>query len=247
MRQVDKRQVRPVLAEDRGGAASDPLRAGQAGARTPEGEERERPQFRFELLGQSFGCSADAERLAAIGTVPRLGCNTDIDVGALVEPPEQLGAAKHSASLPGSPSGGAVERFGLEEAVGLLPEAHFHRVAEQPAVADNAVPFGVRAGENGRLGGASDGGQDFLQRPHPARWGSSDPSPKRKRGSIPSPVIRAVVRRFRVENASSRSEAVQVRSMRKQPRGQAHGVDQDQRRHDSSSAGHLTVSEQGRK
>ena len=69
------------------------------------------------------------------------------------------------------PGGRHVDRLGLEQAIGLLPEPDLARLAEEPAVADDAVVFGRLAGQQARLGGAGDGRHHFLQRADPAGCG----------------------------------------------------------------------------
>jgi len=52
---------------------------------------------------------------------------------------EQLGAAERASFCRSALSGRDIHRIRLQEPVGLLPEADFHRVAEQPAIADDPV------------------------------------------------------------------------------------------------------------
>src|SRR5260370_1194732 len=107
----------------------------------------------------------EAERLGGGGAV--VGFRRDTDVGGrpLVEPPEEFGDLQWAIS---ATAGGDVERLRLDQSIRLLPETYLARVADQPAVADDAV-FGCRlAREQRRLGGAGDGGQHLAQRPHPA-------------------------------------------------------------------------------
>ena len=59
---------------------------------------------------------------------------------------------------------------GLDEAVRLLPEPDLAGVAEEPAVADDAVAARRLTGEQRSLRGAGNGGQHLAQPPSPARF-----------------------------------------------------------------------------
>ena len=91
VREVDERQVGPLVAEDARGAPGDPGGAGEPGGRAPEGVERELAQLGFEPVGQALGRPGDPERLVAVGRVIGLGGDAEVDRRPLVEPPEQLG------------------------------------------------------------------------------------------------------------------------------------------------------------
>ena len=58
----------------------------------------------------------DVKCLVAVRPVMRLGRHAEVDGGTLVEPPEQLGAAKGAAALPGAAAGRNVQRLRLEAA-----------------------------------------------------------------------------------------------------------------------------------
>ena len=99
VRQIDERQIGPFALQYLGGAARDPLRAGQSRHRTPERGKGKRTEFAFEIVRQSRRRAGDAEHLVAVGPVIRFGRDADIDGGALIEPPEQLGTAKRLSRL----------------------------------------------------------------------------------------------------------------------------------------------------
>src|SRR5262249_57931691 len=132
-------QVGPLVAQHLRCTSGDPLRAGQTGSRSPEGVERKLAELSLQVLDQTRRRAVNAECLVAVGGVVRFWSYGDVNRRALVEPPEQLGAAERETSLRGAAAGGLVERLGLDQSIGLLPEAHLAGVAEQPAVADNAV------------------------------------------------------------------------------------------------------------
>ncbi len=52
VRQVNQAQLGPISLENLGRAAGDPLRAGEAGTRSPEGVEREAAEVALEPLAQ---------------------------------------------------------------------------------------------------------------------------------------------------------------------------------------------------
>src|SRR5262249_22309681 len=145
--QVDQGQVGPLGPHHLGGTAGDPLGAGQPRLRPPEGEEGERAEVLFEGGGQPLRRAVNPEDLVAVGPVIRFGGYADLDGGPLVEPPEEFGTAEPRPAA--GVAGGLVDWLGLEQAVGLLPEADFAGVAPQPAVADDAVALGGLAGEEG--------------------------------------------------------------------------------------------------
>ncbi len=154
-----------------GCATSDPLGAGQAGRRPPEGAKRKVAKFLFQVLGHAVRRAQDIESLVAVRSVVRLGSDADIDRRALVEPPEQLGAAKGPAPFGSAAPGGHIDRLRLQQPIGLLPETDLAGFTKEPAVADDAVPRRCLPGQHGGLGGACDSGKHFTQGPLPARLG----------------------------------------------------------------------------
>src|SRR5262245_25763561 len=97
----------------------------------------------------------------------RLRGDADSHIGPLVEPPEELGTSKG-----GIPSlRRHIQRLGLKQMIRLLPEAHFHCVAVEPAIANNSVLLRQDTREYRRLGCASHSGQHFTQWPQPALAG----------------------------------------------------------------------------
>src|SRR6516225_4297543 len=99
VRPVDERQVGSFLPQQLRGTASDPLGARESGQRSPEGVKGKRSQRLFQAVGQALGCAVDVEDLVAVGAVVRLGGHAEIDLSALIEPPEELGASKNAAPL----------------------------------------------------------------------------------------------------------------------------------------------------
>ena len=158
VRQIDKRQIGPFALQYLGSAARDPLRAGQSRHRTPERGKGKRTEFAFEIVRQSRRRAGDAEDLVAVGPVIRFGRDADIDGGALVEPPEQLGTAKRFPGLRRAPPSGDVQRCRLDQAIGLLPEADLAGIAPQPAVGDDAVSLRRLSGQQRRLRRTGDSG-----------------------------------------------------------------------------------------
>src|SRR5207302_3740951 len=131
VRQVHERQRRAVPAEDEPRGVGDPARRGEAGAGTPEVEEREWTQRTLELVLQVVGLRVDAGNLAAVGGIR--GARSDGPVRARVHvvPPEQLGAGEAGETaarrLPHFLAG--------DETVGLSPEPDLREIPEVPAVA----------------------------------------------------------------------------------------------------------------
>lgn len=169
--EVDEGEVGVVGGDQLSGGLGDPSGGGQAGVRSPEGGKGEGSEGAFELVGEPGGGAVDGEGFIAVGGVEGFGGEAEVDVGALVEPPEELGDRERAAAMGGAAVGGCVEGFGLKQGIGLLPEANLPGLAEKPAVADDAVDRGGDAGEQGRLGGAGNGGNDVVQGPDPAAVG----------------------------------------------------------------------------
>ena len=110
-------------------------------------------------------------QLAAVRLVDRPRRRTEIMARRHIVPPEHVGAGKGGDRAACRPPRSSRRR----QPVGLPPEHHFHLVAEQPAIADDAViarrqsPV-MKAG----LNAAGDGRRNRLQRP-----------PSRHRGQAP--------------------------------------------------------------
>src|SRR5262249_3408343 len=143
----------------------------QAGDRSPECVKGEGAERALELFRQPLRRAIDAKDLVAVGAIVRLGRDANLDVGPLVKPPEELGAAELPAAAGGAPAGSPVERLSLEQPVGLLPEADLASVAVEPAVADDTVAPGALPGQQRCLRRAGDGWHDVAQRAHPALVG----------------------------------------------------------------------------
>src|SRR5207253_2034390 len=120
MRQVDERELRSAAArhalpaDHLCRAAGDPLRARQARRGAPESAEGKVAKARLELVGQAGRGAEDIERLVAIRAVVGFGGDVDIDGGALVEPPEEFGAAERSLPRDGALACRRVKRLGLQ-------------------------------------------------------------------------------------------------------------------------------------
>jgi hypothetical protein len=101
----------------------------------------------------------------------RLRGDAPINRGALVKPPEELGAAKGLTPFSRQSTSGLIERFHLQKSIGLLPKTDFARVAPEPAVRYNAMTIDRLTGQESGLGSAGDRGHDLAKRPAPAPFG----------------------------------------------------------------------------
>src|SRR5208282_5468068 len=70
-------------------------------------------------------------------------------------------------------SRGLVEKLGLDQAIGLLPEANLGGVLPEPAVAHDAMLGRQSTGQERGLYGAGDGGHDLAQPAGPAIGGET--------------------------------------------------------------------------
>src|SRR5262249_41060943 len=109
----------------------------------------------------------------AVGPVVRLRRHADVNCRPLVEPPEQLRALEGPPALLRSTPGSCIDRLGLKQPIGLLPEPDLAGVSIEPAVANDAVLFRRSSGQHRRLSRTSDRGDDFFQRDGPAGLGKS--------------------------------------------------------------------------
>ncbi len=173
MRQIDQAQLGPV-AYPRISAAQRAIHCVQGspafGPQKVWNGKRPRSSARARSHSPS-GVAGDAEDLIAVGPIIGLRGHADLDGRPLVEPPEELGRAELQPALDRLAPRRHVDRLGLDECVRLLPEPNLARVAEQPAVADDAVLLGKHAGQNAGLSRAGDGRHDLIERPEPARFG----------------------------------------------------------------------------
>ena len=102
--------------------------------------------------------------LAPVGLVDRARRRADRKAAGHVVPPEQVGAGEgRIAALARLP-----DLLALDEPVRLPPEPDLHQVAEQPAVADDAVLARQEPGREGRLHAARHRRRDRLERAHAA-------------------------------------------------------------------------------
>ena len=156
MRQVDQRQRRVELRVDLLGRVGDPLRRLDRRRRPPEPEQRELAQLGLQPVAQVTGLRVAVGDLAPVGRVHRPRRHRHVRRRVHREPPAEVRAGDVRRRLP------HLRR--LHEPVRLLPQAHLHRVAEQPAVADGAVPAGRQAGQIGALHGRRHGRCDAAER-----------------------------------------------------------------------------------
>jgi hypothetical protein len=161
--EVDELEGGLVVLFDPAGGGGDPLGGGVGGALgaiasgdgSPEGGEREPPEFLYDPGAEGGWVRVDVEQLASIGAVDGAGGDGVIHVGVHIEPPEQLGDGE-----PGDALAEQVPDLGAgDEVVGLFPEVDLGEFAVIPAVADDAVRGGQLAGEIIGLGGAGDCGE----------------------------------------------------------------------------------------
>ena len=161
VRQVHQREVGTLRLENLRRGLADPLRARKAGSGSPKCTKGKRAELGFETGGKSVGGARDAENLVAVGSVPRLGGDAVVDRRPLIEPPEKFCRAKNPPMPLGELARGQINRLSLEQGVGLLPEANFPRLAEQPAVAHDPVDLRRLPRQETRLSRASDRGEHF--------------------------------------------------------------------------------------
>ncbi len=163
-------EVREVNERKRGRAGAphvqrrvgDPARRGDVGGRPPEMEQRERPKLRGQLLAQLQGLRVAIGELAAVGLVDRTRRDAHVVARSHIVPPEQIGGGEGGiATLTRLP-----DFFAGDEAVRLAPQPYLQEIAEEPAVADDAVLTRQAAGHERRLHRAGDGGHDGRERPH---------------------------------------------------------------------------------
>src|SRR5947208_6003947 len=151
--------------DDEAGRISDPARRDEAGARTPELEEREWTERAFQLVFEIVGPCVNAWELAAVGGVRGTRSDGPIRTRVHVVPPEELraGEAGETAArrLPHFLAG--------NEAVGLSPEPDLRKITEVPAVADDAVLARQGAGHHRGLARAGDRREHAAERHHETR------------------------------------------------------------------------------
>ena len=71
----------------------------------------------LKALAQAMRLAGDTEDLVAVGPIMRLRRHADLDLGPLVEPPEQLGCPETPAALVGLALGRDIQRLGVQEAL----------------------------------------------------------------------------------------------------------------------------------
>jgi hypothetical protein len=160
VREVAQGQIRVPGPDDVAGRVDDPLAGDDVGAGSPEVEEREGAELLGEFVVEGRGPGVAVGFLAAVGVVDRTGGDGEVGVGAHRVPPADVGDGVTGVGA----AGGVPEFVTGDQAVALAPQQDVTQFAEVPAVADDPVLGGERAGEEGGLGGAGDGGQDGAER-----------------------------------------------------------------------------------
>ena len=155
VREVHERQRRVELDVDDLRGLGDPLRRVDRRRRPPELEQRELAELGLQAVAQVAGLRVAVGDLAAVGGIHRPRRHGHVGRRVHREPPAQVRAA-HVGRLP------HLRR--LHEPVRLLPQPHLHRVPEQPAVADRAVPARRQPGQVRALDGGGDGGRHPAER-----------------------------------------------------------------------------------
>ena len=155
VRQVDQAEVGLLMLFNPAGRIGNPLRRRQAGARTPEGMEREIAKFALEQLLEALRITRDVEDLTAVRLIDGARRDGDVGRGTHVIPPEEVRDLE-------------LRVLGVEfvpdlrredDAVRLLPELHLAQRAVVPAVADDTMHARLLARQVIGLRGAGDGGK----------------------------------------------------------------------------------------
>ena len=155
VREIDERERWRELLLDVLRRLGNPARRLDGRFRSPETEERKRPELRLQLVAKSGGRGVDVGQLPAVGEIHRPRRDAVVRGRIHVVPPEEVGARERRVgrlrALP--------DLRRLHEPVRLLPELDLRVLARVPAVADDAVRRGVAAGQVVGLGRAGDGGK----------------------------------------------------------------------------------------
>ena len=122
------------------------------------------PELLRELVPQSRRLGVAVGELAPVGLVDRARRRADLEAAGHVVPPEQVGAGEGRIA----PLARLPDLLAADEPVRLTPEPDLHQVAEQPAVADDAVLARQEPGHEGRLHAARHRRRDRLERAHAA-------------------------------------------------------------------------------
>ena len=207
MRQIDQRQRGRVFDLHQLRGVGDPAGRGDRCARTPEVEERKRPELLLQSIAERGGMAVDVGQLAAVGRIHRARRHADVGRRIHVEPPEQVGAGERrilgARRLP--------DLRRLHQPVRLPPEAHFALGPLIPAVGHDAVQ---RRGD-GRSGSRI---ARCRSRPGmPTRSGRASPiastaarrgAPRRIRSAVRPTTFRTTV--FRIHGLGEPESAAQV-------------------------------------
>ena len=105
-----------------------------------------------QFIAQLERLGVAIRQLAAVGAVDRPRRHADVMARRHVVPPEQIGGGESGIAAPSR----LPNHLALDQAVRLPPQPHFHEIAEQPAIGDDAVLARQRAGHERGLHSASD-------------------------------------------------------------------------------------------
>jgi hypothetical protein len=114
---------------------------------------QKRAQPRRQLVAQLERLGVAVRQLPAIGAIDRPRRHADVVARRHVVPPEQIGGGESGIAAPSR----LPNHFTVDQAVRFPPQPHFHEVAEQPTVGDDAVIARQRAGHERGLYRAGDG------------------------------------------------------------------------------------------
>ncbi len=154
---------------DMNGGVRDPARRRDRCRRSPEAEQREWAEALRELVAQFERLGVAVRQLAAVRPVDRPRGDADVMRRRHVVPPEQVGGRECRIA----PLARLPDLLAVHQPAGLAPQEHFHQVAEQPAVGDDAVIARQRAGHERRLHRAGDGGRHRRQRANGSATGKA--------------------------------------------------------------------------
>ncbi len=130
----------------------------------PEAEQRELPDVALQFVAKFRRVRVDVGQLAAVGRIHRAWRDRDIGRRVHVVPPEELGAGERRVA----PFRGIPDLLATHQVVGLTPEPDLGKIAEIPAVPDDAVLARQRARDEGGLHRGRDGRGHCRQRAQPA-------------------------------------------------------------------------------
>src|SRR5580704_14301611 len=116
-------------------------------------EQWEWAKPRRQFVAQRERLGVAVRQLAAVGAIDRPRRHADVVACRHVVPPEQIGGGEGGIAAPSR----LPNHFAVDQAVRLPPQPHFHEIAEQPAIGDDAVLARQGAGHESGLHRAGDG------------------------------------------------------------------------------------------